>query len=40
MMNEAWFLLIGYINSQKICDWDTENAHFLPAQIHDENVGM
>jgi hypothetical protein len=39
-MNEALFLLTGYINSQNICDWDTENAHYLPVPLHNENVGV
>jgi hypothetical protein len=40
-MDEAWFQLSGYVNSQNYRTWATENPHvFLESSLHPIKIGV
>jgi hypothetical protein len=41
MTDEAWFHLLGYVNSQNSRYWGTKNPHELHKQpLHDQKIGV
>jgi hypothetical protein len=36
MVSSQWLHKVA----ENICDWDTENAYYLPVPLHDENIGV
>ena len=41
MSDEAWFHLLGYVNSQKTGYWSSENPHVIhETPLHDLKIGV
>ncbi|GLV41775.1 hypothetical protein CBL_12064 [Carabus blaptoides fortunei] len=41
MVDEAWFYLSGYVNSQNFRTWFTENPHsFVETSLHPQKIGV
>jgi hypothetical protein len=39
--DEAWFHLSGYVNSQNMRIWSTENPHvYVEAPLHPQKIGF
>ena len=39
MLDEAWFHLSGYVNSQNTCYWSSENLHII-HKMNDLKIGV